>query len=209
VTLHHEIAHGIPQRRACCWSLCGVFTSAGDVRRCPQMSYLKLRFSAAVQSKLMQFRNLTICLAVVGNRLMSPWSEKWSDFDRPPGRRRIWYFTCFVRGKKVETPFDKFGTPAEGYTAVAFTMRLTETYHFWTKNNPANVQLVPEPFAEINEQMARDLGISAGDPIRISTPQGAHICRAMVTKRLPALQVGGKTCLPGRNSLQLGLPRHC
>jgi len=103
-------------------------------------------------------------------------------------------------GKKVETPFDKFGTPAEGYTAVAFTMRLTETYHFWTKNNPANVELVPEPFAEINEQMARDLGISAGDPIRISTPRGAHICRAMVTKRLPALQVDGKRVY------QVGIP---
>lgn len=103
-------------------------------------------------------------------------------------------------GKKVETPFDKFGTPAEGYTAVGLTMRLTETYHFWTKNNPANVQLVPEPFAEINEQMARELGISAGDPIRISTPRGAHICRAMVTKRLPALQVDGKRLY------QVGIP---
>jgi formate dehydrogenase major subunit len=103
-------------------------------------------------------------------------------------------------GKKVETPFDKFGTPAEGYTAVAFTMRLTETYHFWTKNNPANVELVPEPFAEINEQMARDLGIRAGDPIRISTPRGAHICRAMVTKRLRALQVNGKRVY------QVGIP---
>jgi hypothetical protein len=52
---------------------------SADVLRCP---ILKLRFSAAVQSKLMQFRNLTICLAVVGNRLVSPTSEKWSDFDR-------------------------------------------------------------------------------------------------------------------------------
>lgn len=103
-------------------------------------------------------------------------------------------------GKKVETPFDKFGTPAEGYTAVAFTMRLTESYNFWTKNNPANVELVPEPFAEINEQMARDLGIRAGDPIRISTPRGAHICRAMVTKRLRALQVNGKRVY------QVGIP---
>ena len=103
-------------------------------------------------------------------------------------------------GKKVETPFDKFGTPAEGYTAVAFTMRLTETYHFWTKNNPANVELVPEPFAEINEQMARDLGIRAGDPIRISTPRGAHICRAMVTKRIRVLQVNGKRVY------QVGIP---
>jgi formate dehydrogenase major subunit len=103
-------------------------------------------------------------------------------------------------GKRIETPFDRFGTPGEGYTAVGITMRLTETYHFWTKNNPANVQLVPEPFAEINEQMAKELGIAAGDPIRISTPRGAHICRAMVTKRLAALHVDGKRLY------QIGIP---
>ena len=103
-------------------------------------------------------------------------------------------------GKRIETPFDKFGTAAEGFTTIAFTMRLTETYHFWTKNNPANVQLVPEPFAEINEQMARELGIGGGDFIRISSARGAHICRAMVTKRLPALQVNGK------HVYQIGIP---
>jgi formate dehydrogenase major subunit len=95
-------------------------------------------------------------------------------------------------GKKVETRFDKFGSMTEGYTAVAFTMRLTETYNFWTKNNPANVQLVPEPFVEINGEMARGLGIGPGDFVRVSTPRGEHICRAMVTNRLQPLQVGGK-----------------
>ena len=54
-------------------------------------------------------------------------------------------------------------------------MRLTETYHFWTKNNPANVELVPEPYAEINERMAEGLGIAAGDFVRISSARGAHI----------------------------------
>jgi formate dehydrogenase major subunit len=103
-------------------------------------------------------------------------------------------------GKKVETPFDIFGKPSDGYTAIAFTMRLTETYHFWTKNNPANVELVPEPYAEINDHMAKDLGISAGDFVRISSARGAHICRAMVTRRLQPLQVNGKRVY------QVGIP---
>jgi hypothetical protein len=53
---------------------------SADVLRCP---ILKLRFSAAVQSKLMQLRYLIIRLAVVGNRSVSPWTEKWSDFRSP------------------------------------------------------------------------------------------------------------------------------
>jgi formate dehydrogenase major subunit len=103
-------------------------------------------------------------------------------------------------GKKVETPFDKFGKPSEGYSAVAFTMRLTETYHWWTKNNPANVQLAPEPYAEINDEMARDLGITGGDFIKISSARGRHICRALVTKRLAPLQINGKRLY------QVGIP---
>jgi len=30
--------------------------------------------------------------------------------------------------------------------------------HYWTKNNPMNVQLVPEPFVEIPEEMAQERG---------------------------------------------------
>ena len=50
--------------------------------------------------------------------------------------------------KKFKTPYDKFGTPEE-YSIVCTTYRLTEQYHYWTKNNPMNVQLIPEPFVEI------------------------------------------------------------
>src|ERR1700732_152606 len=53
--------------------------------------------------------------------------------------------------KRFKTPDDKYGTPKEGYTVVCTTYRLTELYHYWTKNNPMNVQLVPEPFVEIPE----------------------------------------------------------
>ena len=43
--------------------------------------------------------------------------------------------------KKYTTPADKYGTAAEGYNIVCTTYRMTEHYHYWTKNNPMNVQL--------------------------------------------------------------------
>src|ERR1700676_4049125 len=46
--------------------------------------------------------------------------------------------------KKFNTPYDKFGSPEE-YGIVCTTYRLTEQYHYWTKNNPVNVQLLPDP----------------------------------------------------------------
>src|SRR5206468_1849036 len=59
--------------------------------------------------------------------------------------------------KRFKTPDDKYATPKDGYTVVCTTYRLTELYHYWTKNNPMNVQLVPEPFVEISAQMADEM----------------------------------------------------
>src|SRR5262249_51631512 len=54
---------------------------------------------------------------------------------------------------------DKLGTAADGYNIVCTTYRLTEHYHYWAKNNPMNVQLMPEPFIEIPAELADSLGL--------------------------------------------------
>ena len=46
--------------------------------------------------------------------------------------------------------------PGEGFNVVCTTYRLTEHYHYWTKNNPMNVQLVPELFVEMPVELADD-----------------------------------------------------
>ena len=38
--------------------------------------------------------------------------------------------------KKFKTAMDKYGTVKEGYNIICTTYRLTEHYHYWTKNNP-------------------------------------------------------------------------
>ena len=60
--------------------------------------------------------------------------------------------------KKYTSDMDKFGTPDQGFNVVCTTYRLTEHYHYWTKNNPMNVQLVPEPFVEVPAQLADEMG---------------------------------------------------
>ena len=62
--------------------------------------------------------------------------------------------------KKFQPPMDKYGTTGEGFNMVCTTYRLTEHYHYWTKNNPMNVQLVPEPFVEIPAELADEMGIT-------------------------------------------------
>ena len=62
--------------------------------------------------------------------------------------------------KKLTTPADKYG-PRRGFNVICTTYRLTEHYHYWTKNNPMNVQLIPEPFVEMPVELADELGIRA------------------------------------------------
>jgi formate dehydrogenase major subunit len=64
------------------------------------------------------------------------------------------------------------------------------------------VQLVPEPFVEISEEMAQERGIRGGDIVKVSSIRGTYIAKAMVTKRIKAMTVDGK------KTYQIGIPIH-
>jgi len=104
--------------------------------------------------------------------------------------------------KKFKTPMDKYGTPQEGYNIICTTYRLTEHYHYWTKNNPMNVQLVPEPFVEIPAELANQMGISGGEKVKVTSARTDYIAKAMVTKRIKPMMVDGKKLY------QIGVPIH-
>ena len=104
--------------------------------------------------------------------------------------------------KRFHSDMDKFGSPGEGYNIVCTTFRLTEHYHYWTKNNPMNVQLVPEPFVEMPAELADDLGLRGGERVKVTSARGHYIARAMVTRRIKPMQIDGK------KTYQIGIPIH-
>ncbi len=104
--------------------------------------------------------------------------------------------------KKFTSELDKYGTPADGFNVVCTTYRLTEHYHYWTKNNPMNVQLVPEPFVEVPAQLANEMGITGGEKVKVSSARGIYIAKAMVTKRIKPMMIDGK------KTYQIGIPIH-
>jgi formate dehydrogenase major subunit len=104
--------------------------------------------------------------------------------------------------KRFKSDLDKFGTVAEGYNIVCTTYRLTEHYHYWTKNNPMNVQLVPEPFVEIPAQLADEMGLRGGERVKVSSARGHYIAKAMVTRRIKPMLIDG------RKTYQIGIPIH-
>jgi len=102
--------------------------------------------------------------------------------------------------KKFSTPADKYGAVADGFTVICTTYRLTEHYHYWTKNNPMNVQLIPEPFVEMPVELAQELGIRGGDKVKVTSARSFYIAKAFVTKRIKPMTIDGKKIY------QIGLP---
>ena len=103
--------------------------------------------------------------------------------------------------KKYTTDRDKYGE-AKDYPIVCTTYRLTEHYHYWTKNNPVNMQLVPEPFVELPVELADEMGIKGGEKIKVSSARATYYAKAMVTRRIKPMTIAGK------KTYQVGIPIH-
>jgi formate dehydrogenase-N alpha subunit len=104
--------------------------------------------------------------------------------------------------RKLTSFADKYGTTADGFNIICTTYRLTEHYHYWTKNNPMNVQLIPEPFVEIPIELADELGIKGGDKVKVTSARSYYIAKAMVTRRIKPMMIDGK------KTYQIGIPIH-
>src|SRR5216684_2131306 len=96
---------------------------------------------------------------------------------------------------------NRFGTAAE-FPYIATSYRLTEHEHYVTQHVPHLVQLQPEPFVEIPEELASSKGIKSGDQVRVSSKRGKVEVLAIVTKRLGPLTVAGQKVY------QIGIPIH-
>jgi formate dehydrogenase major subunit len=105
--------------------------------------------------------------------------------------------------KKFTTDADKYAPAGSSeFNVICTTYRLTEHYHYWTKNNPVNVQLIPEPFVEMPVELAESLGIQGGDKVKVSSIRSHYIAKAFVTKRIKPMMIDGKKVY------QIGIPIH-
>jgi formate dehydrogenase major subunit len=105
--------------------------------------------------------------------------------------------------KKYKTDMDKYAKTGDTeFNIICTTYRLTEHYHYWTKNNPMNVELVPEPFVEVPAELADRMGIRGGEKIRVTSARAHYIAKAMVTRRIRPMKIDGK------ETFQIGIPIH-
>ncbi|SDS93298.1 formate dehydrogenase (quinone-dependent) catalytic subunit [Halopseudomonas litoralis] len=90
----------------------------------------------------------------------------------------------------------------EDFPYVATTYSITELFRHWTKFAKLNAIVQPEQFVEIGEKLAKEKGIVNGDTVKLSSKRGYIKGKAVVTKRIRALQVDGQEIH------QIGIPCH-
>ncbi|MGH9147355.1 MAG: formate dehydrogenase-N subunit alpha [Vicinamibacterales bacterium] len=140
-------------------------------------------------------------LFVPGQFVDGPWSEHYEPAESPVANALHPPHSTNPALRPFSTEFDVLGT-ADEYPIVCTTYRLTEHFHYWTKNNPYIVQLQPEFFVEIPEALAREKGVGNGDRVRVTSARGSVEGKAMVTRRIKPMQIGGRT------TYQIGFPIH-
>jgi formate dehydrogenase major subunit len=140
-------------------------------------------------------------LFVPGQFVEGPWSEHYEPAESPVLNPLHPTQSTNPALQLFGTEFDVLGLARE-YPIVCTTYRLTEHFHYWTKNNPYTMQLQPEFFVEMPEQLAREKQIANGDMVRVTSARGAIEGRAMVTRRIKPLQISGQTVY------QIGFPIH-
>jgi formate dehydrogenase-N alpha subunit len=121
-----------------------------------------------------------------------PFPEHYEPFESPIG-------TNPLHPKVVSNPaarvfkgdMESFGK-ADEFPYAATTYRLTEHFHFWTKNVESNAITQPAPFVEISEGLAKEKGIRNGEMVKVRSNRGELKATAVVTKRVADLVCAGK-----------------
>jgi formate dehydrogenase major subunit len=140
-------------------------------------------------------------LFVPGQFAEGPWSEHYEPAESPVPNALHPSQSANPAVRPFATEYDVLGTP-DKFPIVCTTYRLTEHFHYWTKNNPYTVQLQPEFFIEIPQELAAEKTIANGDRVRVTSARGSIEGKAMVTRRIKPMQVSGRTVY------QIGFPIH-
>jgi len=99
-------------------------------------------------------------------------------------------------------PEDVFATCDSRFPYVATTYRLTEHWQtgVMTRHQPWQLEMQPQIFCEMSEELAREKGIRSGDKVIVSSARGKVWAKAIVTSRFKPFKIMNTTVH------QVGLP---
>jgi formate dehydrogenase major subunit len=137
----------------------------------------------------------TARLFAVGLMAEGPLPEHYEPFETPVGVNLMApsnpKATSNPAARVYKGDLEQFGK-ADEFPYAATTYRLTEHFHYWTKNSHINSVTQPSQFVEIGEELAKEKGIKSGDRVKVKSNRGEIKAQAVVTKRIKGLECNGK-----------------
>ena len=134
-----------------------------------------------------------------------PFPTHYEPFETPLGYNPLFKdndkATSNPAARVFKDDWAEFGK-VDKFPYVGTTYRITEHFHYWTKNVRLNAIIQPEQFVEIGEELAESKGIKHGDLVKVSSNRGYIKAKAVVTKRIVSLDVDGTRVH------QVGIPIH-
>ena len=125
-----------------------------------------------------------------------PFPEHYEPFETPLGYNPLSPKNRKATSKPAARVFkgdrETFGKAAE-FPHVATTYRLTEHFHYWTKHARLNAISSPSSSSRSARRWRKELGVAAGDRVKVSSKRGHIEAVAVVTKRIKPLNIEGKT----------------
>jgi len=108
----------------------------------------------------------------------------------------------FYGGSQAALPEDIFISCDVRYPFVATTYRVSEHWQtgVMTRHQPWLLEMEPQIFVEMSEELAKEKGIRGGDKVTVSSARGSLWAIAIVTSRLRPFHIAGTTVH------QVGLP---
>jgi formate dehydrogenase major subunit len=116
------------------------------------------------------------------------------------------FFQVVAKGQKPREkgglPEDVFATCDTRYPFVATTYRVTEHWQtgVLTRNLPWQLEMMPQSFVEMSDELAKEKGIKNGEKVKVSSARGAVSVVAIVTNRFKPFKIMNQTVH------QVGLP---
>ena len=137
-------------------------------------------------------------------RADGPFPEHYEPLECPVDRN-------FFNSQRVNPTAPVYSTKADPYATndprfpfVGTTYRVSEHWQtgLMTRPQPWLMELQPQVFVEMSEELAKLQGIDNGERVNITSARGLLECTAIVTKRFKPFKIGGKIVH------QVGMPWH-
>ncbi len=117
----------------------------------------------------------------------------------------------YMSGQMINPTAPIYSTDADSHAScdprfpyVCTTYRVVEHWQtgLMTRPQPWLMELQPQMFVEMSEELAQLKGFKNGDRVKVSSARGSVECSAMVTKRFKPMKIAGTTVH------EIGIPWH-